>query len=166
MWFWVVPLFMAAAPLPRLVFGRGSPVPAAAARPAPRMALRPAQPRAAAGFSLSSGGLSFSFCSFFLAARPRPLQGGVVHLGAGHRLTRQPTPVKYYGGKFAPSVAILFSKVLFLRLLRPLPPCSCRFASIPPPCPCKFAHAPPTLAAVYKCKKPWFFTFVNIRAPL
>ena len=54
---WVVPLFMAFAPLPRLVFGRGFPVPAAAARPAPRMALRPAQPRAAAGFSLSSGGL-------------------------------------------------------------------------------------------------------------
>ena len=61
-----------------------------------------------AGFSLSSGGLSFSFCSFFLAARPRPLQGGVGHLGAGHRLTRQTTPVKYYGGKFAPSIAIFF----------------------------------------------------------
>lgn len=73
------------APLPRLVFGRGLPVPAAAARPAPRMALRPAQPRAAAGFSLSSWGSVLFVLSVFLAARPRPLQGGVGHLGAGRQ---------------------------------------------------------------------------------
>lgn len=122
---WVVPLFMAVAPLPWLVFGRGFPVSSAprSASPAHGLAPRPA-PCGGRGLPFLRGGLSFSFCSSFSP----PAQGhfrGVPSIWARAVSCRASLPpVKYYGGKFAPSIAILFSEVLFLRLLRPFAPVS------------------------------------------
>ena len=102
LWFWVVPLFMAVAPLPRLVFGRGLPVSAAAARPAPLIAPRPAQPRAAAGFSLSSWG-SVLFVLFCLFRRPpKAAAGGCRPSGRRPSVVAPAYPRKVLRGQICP----------------------------------------------------------------
>ena len=72
---WVVPLFMAASPLPRLVFGRGFPVSPAprAASPAHGLAPRPA-PRGGGVFPFFWG--SVLFVLFFLFSRPPKAAAG------------------------------------------------------------------------------------------